>query len=106
MSYKATVLLPALDPADPNDDDVTTRRFTYSLDGATPVEQLDIPVSQTQVEFTGEADQQAHCELFQSDAAGNESTTPRILDFSLVIPDTTPPPTPGQMNLGAIEDIG
>lgn len=106
MAYKATVLLPALDAADPADDDVVSRRFRYSLDGAAPIDIDSIPVEQLQVEFTGEPDQSAHCELFQSDAAGNESATPRVLDFALTIPDVTPPPTPGELSVGTIEDIG
>lgn len=91
---EATILLPAL--GENEEGEVVDRKFSYSIDGGTPVENT-FPVEEMQRIILGDEGQSVHVELFNVDNAGNPSMSGATLDF--VFADTTPPGAPGPMNV-------
>jgi hypothetical protein len=94
---KFKVHLPAFDAANPNDDDVVTRKLTTTVGSGTPV-LTDSPATDTEVVndlFVGNAGDVVSLSLVDVDGSGNVSS-PSVATFTLV--DTIAPPTPGVLS--------
>jgi len=101
---KFKVLLPAFDAANPNDDDVASRKLTVTV-GSGPAIEFTAEPTFTEVNddrFVGNAGDVVSLSLVDVDGSGNEST-PSV--GSVTLADTIPPPQPGSLGAEVIGQV-
>ncbi len=101
---KFNVTLPAFDDANPNDNDVVTRRLTVSVQGG-PVITVDSAADVTTVEndgFVGNNGETVTLSLVDIDAAGNQSAPS---EAGVTLADVIPPPAPGAIGLAVTGQV-